>query len=349
MPKKKTARKRKLSRTAPPKRKTAKREAIVPKKRSSARKRKLRIAEMHWGYPPIIGGVETHLAMMLPIMVDWGHEVYLLTGSAEGFKVKYTDDGVHIRRSPFMDLNWLFKRGLMGIENDVTKLYTSFINEAKPDIMHVHNMHYFSKPHVRLLEEMCQKKGIPLVLTAHNVWDDVLYLDLTRNIRWDHIIAVSHYIRKELIGAGCDEDQVTTVHHGVDTSVFKPNASTTSTYKNYPQLKGKQIIFHPARMGIAKGCDVTIKAFSIIRKTFPNAMLVMAGSKNIIDWGASQQKDIAYFVDLIRHYGMEEHILIDAFALEEMPGLYAASDVVVYPSTAMEPSRCSKGSPRSGR
>ncbi len=305
--------------------------------RKKSAKKKLNIAEVHWGYPPIIGGVETHMAMMLPIMAEMGHKVHLLTGAAEGHKVKYNENGVHIRRTPFMDLNWLFKRGLMGLEAEITKMYTSFINESKPDVMHVHNMHYFSKAHIKILDDMCHSKGIPLVLTAHNVWDDVLYLDLTRDIKWDHIIAVSHYIRKELIGAGCSDKKVTTLHHGVDTDTFKPNASTKATYKKYPQIKGRPIIFHPARMGMAKGCDVTIKAFNIVRRTFPDAMLVMAGSKNIIDWGSTQQKDIAYFVNLVKHYKLEDHILIDAYALEEMPGLYAASDVVVYPSTAMEP------------
>lgn len=306
-------------------------------KKASPRRTKLRIAQMHWGYPPIIGGVETHLAMMLPTMAEMGHDVYLLTGSVEGERVFYKEKGVNIRRSPIMDLNWLFERGLHGLNEEIAEKFESFIGEAKPDIMHVHNMHYFSKPHAQALEEACQKRGLPLVLTAHNVWDEVLYLDLVRNIKWDHIISVSHYIRKELIGSGCEDSQVTTVHHGVDTRVFRPGVDTRPTYRLYPQLKGKQVVFHPARMGMAKGCDVSIKAFNIVHRSFPDAMLVLAGTKNIIDWGATQQKDIAYFVDLVKHYKLEKNILIDAYSLDQMPGLYAASDIVTYPSTAMEP------------
>ena len=305
--------------------------------RAAGRRRKLSIAEMHWGYPPIIGGVETHLAMMLPMMAKMGHTIHLLTGSAENQKAEYEDHGVQIRRTPLMDLNWLFKRGLVGLEPELFSLFNSFIDAAKPDVMHVHNMHYFSKPHATMLEEICHTRGIPIVLTAHNVWDEVLYLELTRNINWDHIIAVSHYIRRELIGAGCTDDQVTTIHHGVDTSFFRPDADTRATYRKYPQLKGRKVVFHPARMGIAKGCDVSIKAFNVIKKSFPEAMLVLAGTKNIIDWGATQQKDIAYFVNLIKHYKLEDNVLVDCFSIDQMPGLYAASDVVIYPSTAMEP------------
>ncbi len=304
---------------------------------ASRRRKGLRIAQIHWGYPPIIGGVETHLATMLPVMVKMGNEVHLLTGSVQGVKASYTDRGVRVRRSPLFDLNWLLKRGLIGLNEEIDTLLARFFKAANPDIVHVHNMHYFSKPHAVAVEEMCKKRGVPLVLTAHNVWDELLYLELTRTIAWDHIIAVSHYIRRELIGAGCDDQKVTTIHHGVDTAMFHPDADTRGTYKRHPMLKGRQMVFHPARMGIAKGCDVAIKALTIIRQHFPDVMMVLAGTKNIIDWAVSQQKDIAYFVNLIKYFNLEGNVLVDAYSIEEMPGLYAASDVVIYPSTAQEP------------
>lgn len=66
-------------------------------------------------------------------------------------------------------------------------------------------------------------------------------------------------------------------------------------------------------------------------------MLVLAGSKNIIDWGETQQKDIAYLVRLIKHFRLEKNCLIDAYPLEEMNELYAASDICIYPSSSSEP------------
>ena len=47
-------------------------------------KSKLNISHLHWGFPPIIGGVETHLTIILPQMVKSGHNVSLLTSSVEG-------------------------------------------------------------------------------------------------------------------------------------------------------------------------------------------------------------------------------------------------------------------------
>jgi glycosyltransferase involved in cell wall biosynthesis len=240
-------------------------------------------------------------------------------------------------REPIMDLNWLAHRGLEGIEKEVTKTLNKFVDTFKPDIMHAHNMHYFSKVHALTLEKISIKKGIPIFLTAHNTWDDLVCWDLSTRIKWTHIVAVSHFIERELIGLGCSHRDITTVHHGIDERMFKPGIDTAGVYKKYPKLKGKKVFFHPARMGLAKGCDVAIKALRLVKYRVPNVVLVLAGTKNIIDWALSQQKDIAYIVKLVDNFKLRDNVIIDSYSLEEMPGLYAVSDVCIYPSTVSEP------------
>lgn len=298
---------------------------------------KLNIAQLHWGFPPIIGGVETHLTIILPQMVRMGHRVSLLTGSAEDVRGRYQYEGVSIRRTPLMDLNWLYKRGLEGLEDEVSQIFSAFLEEIKPDVIHAHNMHYFSKTHTRILERLAKERGVPLILTAHNVWDDILFLELTHKVDWAHIIAVSHFIKKEIIGVGIDDRKITVVHHGVDEEKFHPRISPAGILAKYPQLKNRKVIFHPARIGLAKGCDTSIKALNLVKDKYPDVILVLAGSKNIIDWGETQQKDIAYMVNLIRHFKLEKNVLIDVYSLEEMRELYVVSDVCLYPSSVGEP------------
>ena len=300
-------------------------------------KRKLSIAHLHWGFPPIIGGVETHLTILLPTLAGMGHDLNLLTGSIEGAKGEYSYKGAGISRHPVMDLNWLAKRGVNGLADELNTVFKNFVEKARPDIIHAHNMHYFSKMHTNTLRNLAKKKSIPLILTAHNVWDDNLFLDLTKKTKWTHIIAVSHFIKREIIGAGYNHKDITVIHHGIDEDAYSPGIKPAAAYRKYPMLKGKKVIFHPARMGLAKGCDVTIKAFRLIRNRFPNTMLILAGTKNIIDWSLSQQKDIAYMVNLIKSLRLKDSVLIDSYALEDMPALYAASSVCVYPSTSSEP------------
>jgi len=301
------------------------------------KKSKLSIAHLHWGFPPIVGGVETHLSIILPQMARLGHRVSLLTGTAEGSRARYKYEGVNIYRIPIMDLNWLYKRGLEGIRDEVHSVFSSFLKNSRPDIIHVHNMHYFSKAHAEAIQDLAKERKIPLILTAHNAWDDLLFLELTHQIDWTHIIAVSHFIKKEIIGIGIDDRRITVIHHGIDQRKFHPKVDTTKIFKKYPQLKNKNIVFHPARIGLAKGCDISIKAINLVKEKYPNIMLVLAGSKHIIDWGVTQQKDIAYLVHLIKHFRLQKNCLIDAYSLEEMKELYAASDICVYPSSSGEP------------
>ena len=300
-------------------------------------KKKLNIVHLHWGFPPIIGGVETHLTIILPEMVKQGHKVSLLTGSVEGVDELYDYEGATIHRTPIMDLNWLAKRGLAGLEEEVHQVFKTFLETTKADIIHAHNMHYFSPVHAHTLAALAKEKGIPVIMTAHNVWDDVLFMDLTQKVEWTHIIAVSHFIKKEIIGIGVDDRKITVIHHGIDEDKFNPSVNPKNILKKYPQLKGKKVIFHPARIGMAKGCDVSIKAINLVKRIHPDVMLVLAGSKNIVAWVGTQQKDIAYFMKLIKHFDLKDNILIDCYTLDEVSQLYAVADVCLYPSSGCEP------------
>jgi glycosyltransferase involved in cell wall biosynthesis len=299
----------------------------------------MKIAMLHWGFPPIIGGVETHLVFLMPELVKMGHKVSLLTGSADGCPEHFKFKGTDVLRSKFYDLNWLFKSNFQEVDENVDEITWSFLKKCDPDIIHAHNMHYFSRYHVRILEQYALKHKIPLVLTAHNVWKDKLFLDLTCKVAWDRIISISHYIKRELMAVGFPEDKIDVVHHGIDSRVFSPRKPAKKIFRDHPELRGKKkIIFNPARMGISKGCDITIEAFRLVKNKFPDAALLMSGSRNIIDWGLSQNKDIAFFVSLIKHLKLEDSVYINSFSLEdEMPELYRLAKVVVYPSTSEEP------------
>lgn len=296
----------------------------------------MKIAMLHWGFPPIIGGVETHLSILGPELVKRGYKVSLLTSNAEKAKKKDSWQGMKIRRTPLMDLNWLYERGVIDLGEDIQTTFKEFLDEALPDIIHVHNMHYFSKIHAKAIEEEAKGRRLPLLLTAHNSWDDLQCLDLTSHINWDHVIAVSRFIKREVCSFGVDSDRVTVIHHGIDSERFK-NVNVEDIYRKYPRVRGRRVIFHPARMGLGKGCHTSVKAFRLIKKEIPDALLVLAGTKRIIDWGNVQQKDIAYILHLIKDFGLEEDVLIEVFSREEVAELYHIAEFSIYPSFLPEP------------
>ena len=114
-------------------------------------KKSLSIAHLHWGFPPVIGGVETHLTILLPTFISMGHAASLLTCSFEGCPGEDDYKGVKITRAPIMDLNWLYKRGLDGIQSEVEEVFNEFVDKNKPDILHAHHRHYFSSVPAKLL------------------------------------------------------------------------------------------------------------------------------------------------------------------------------------------------------
>jgi hypothetical protein len=47
---------------------------------------KLNIAHLHWGFSPIIGGVESYLAIHLPTFAEREHKARLMTYSVRALK-----------------------------------------------------------------------------------------------------------------------------------------------------------------------------------------------------------------------------------------------------------------------
>ncbi|MBE3587947.1 MAG: glycosyltransferase family 4 protein [Thermoanaerobacteraceae bacterium] len=300
----------------------------------------MRIAMLHWAFPPIIGGVESHLTMLCPELVRSGCQVSLLTGSSPADEEYCTWRGIKIRRSPLMDLNNLDRKTIRARSGDIRQLIDDFIQQAHPDLIHAHNMHYFSPEHLDALLEVKSRRGIPLVLTAHNVWSDSLWKEMCRRAAgWDAVIAVSHYIKQELIRDGYPEDKITVVHHGIDLGRFTPptEAEREKALDKYPELKGRRVIFHPARMSLDKGCHISIRALKLIKEQFPGAMLVLAGTEKTVDWHGRQPEEVSYILGLIRDLKLENNVLIRFFPWDEMPWIYRAAEICIYPSCFEEP------------
>jgi len=295
------------------------------------------VAQIHWGFPPTIGGVETHLSIMCPEMVRLGHRTSVFTASIEGESDRVEYRGVQVYRSPVMDLNRFLGARPSFSSGEIEKALVDFLDETKPDVIHAHNMHYFTRIHPDVLAGEAGRRKIPLVLTAHNMWDESICLDLTSGFPWDHIIAVSHFIKKELMGAGVGGEKVTVVHHGIDTDKFRRVDDLEPLYEKYPECRGRKVIFHPARISLGKGGDISIKAAALVKEQYPDILLILAGSGRIIDWDEHMEGDMAFMSHLVEVHGLKDNLYIDTFSIDQMAELYNLSEVCVYPSTAHEP------------
>ena len=302
----------------------------------------MRVMQLHWAFPPIIGGVESHLAMLGPEMVKNNCRVSLLTGSAAGSPDEEWYEGMYVRRTPLMDLNGLTPEMMVRRSGEIRRELEGFVDQVRPDLIHAHNMHYFSPVHADVLYEIKRSRRIPLVLTAHNVWadNDRTWQEMNRRaFYWDAVIAVSHFIKRELVRAGYEEERISVVHHGIDLARFGPATERDRERigEVYPGLAGRRVIFHPARMSLDKGCHISVKALELVRREFPEVLLVLAGTGNTVDWGSQQPGQVRVILDLIDKLGLKDHVLVRFFAWEEMPLMYKAAEFCVYPSCFEEP------------
>ncbi|NPV28873.1 MAG: glycosyltransferase family 4 protein [Firmicutes bacterium] len=300
----------------------------------------MKVAMLHWAFPPVIGGVETHLVLLGPELVKRGWQVDLLTGTCGGKREEFYWEGMRVRRTPLMDLNSLSPASIQARRQEIAEEITSFLEQSSPDLIHAHNMHYFSPVHAQILGEFKVHAGVPLLLTAHNVWEDRLWEEMLWCAgQWDGIIAVSSYIKKELAASGYPEDRITVVHHGIDLNRFPPADSEAQerAREKFPQLKGKRVIFHPARMSFAKGSHLAVQALKEVKKAFPEVLLVLAGTEQTVDWDRVRDREVAQIMALVEKLELAGHVFVRFFSWEEMPAMYQAADVCIYPSCFEEP------------
>jgi glycosyltransferase involved in cell wall biosynthesis len=139
------------------------------------------------------------------------------------------------------------------------------------DIIHAH----FTLPQGLLgliLKHICQK---PLVVTVHG--SDITIQSKKEYLRpiskWvlegaDRVVAVSAFLKEEVIKLGVDPSRVEVVYGGVD---IPKDATTTSATS-----PGATITFIGA-MVPQKGVDVLLKAFGKVKEKVPEARLVIVG------------------------------------------------------------------------
>jgi glycosyltransferase involved in cell wall biosynthesis len=83
----------------------------------------------------------------------------------------------------------------------------------------------------------------------------------------DYFIAVSKFIRDELLSNGCPEEKVLLHYIGVDTNYFAQDLN----------IHREETILYVGRLVEYKGCHDLIKAIYIVQKKVPNVKLVIIG------------------------------------------------------------------------
>lgn len=284
----------------------------------------VRLALLHWTWPPTSGGVETHLSDLARFLVGLGARVTVITGEPRPELV----DGGEVVRLPELDLERVrADSGLRG--PDAARRFrvalATILESRRVNVVHGHNLHHFSPGPALALDDLRATLGLRLFHTFHETWPDVLASNPVY-AGWDGNFAVSAHVRDQCASLLGFTPQLARL--GVDTQRFRPVERSEN---------GQLRILHPARVLPWKGVDLSVAMLGLLRDHGIGASLVITDTQRIADWHGELDAYRRKVVELAIERDVLDRIEFVTPRLDEMPALYATADIVVYPTIGEEP------------
>jgi glycosyltransferase involved in cell wall biosynthesis len=136
-----------------------------------------------------------------------------------------------------------------------------------------------------------------------------------------------------------------TIANGVDTKFFtKTNNRSLQDIRNKLGLNNKKIVLFVGRITPEKGVHLLIAAMAIVKKVFPEAVLILIGPDFLTPVSARLKTDLIYqqferlkknyrdhLSDLISRHGLDV-VRLGLTPQAELINFYSLADVVVLPS-----------------
>ena len=243
-------------------------------------------SDLHY---PTINGVATFSRNLARGMAARGHEVVVIAPSQTGRRCKEIDDNYVIVRTDSVPFPFY--------QNFRISLYPALevkkiINDFDPDIIHIQMLLGIGQATMRY----GNKLGIPIVSTNHampeNLMDNLkLLAPVSRPINYmlksygarfhskaDVITMPTQSAIDMFLG---DIDKIKTpiipVSNGIDLSRFSPDRASDDVYERFDIPKDAPIISYVGRLDAEKHLPVLVRAFVRVKKTIPNAHLLIVG------------------------------------------------------------------------
>lgn len=276
----------------------------------------MRVLHIYKGYPPILGGIEGHVATVARGQARRGHQVTVLTTRPGGLGTRTTiEDGVEVIRAgaPMTARSTPL----------APTLATSFLRARRQvDVVHVH----LPFPPGELLGLLPGRKPI-LIASYHSDivkqrWIGALWRPWQRRllVRADRVLVASHAYRarsRQLVAPA----RTAIVPYGIDLQRFEPDTEPTrAAAARWRERFAGPIVLFVGRLRYYKGIEHLIDAASRIA----DAQVLIVGSG---PEGERLRRRAAAGSAASRI-----HFLGD-ISDDELPALYAAADVFVLPST----------------
>jgi glycosyltransferase involved in cell wall biosynthesis len=201
---------------------------------------------------------------------------------------------------------------------------------VRHDINLIHGHDHKSDLFAYLLRRWLWRRQLTVVSTAH-AWvmlglKGELYrrLDLSLMRRFDHLIAVSHATKDEMVDAGVPASLISVIHNGIDTEAWSPRR-TVGTLRDELRLgQAFPVIGYVGRIMPEKDLATWLRAAALLARKFPSARFVLAG----------EGKDSAtcnQLKQLAAELGIADRTYFLGYRSDLLP-VYAAFDIFVLSS-----------------
>lgn len=162
-----------------------------------------------------IGGAETHVAMLAPLLQKNGNNVIVVSGGGQL-------------------ANDLARRGIkqiflpLRLSTDLAAFLLRFIiKKYNIDLIHAHSAA------AGITAVKCKIKympWLPVIYTAHGIFGNAKEKIL---LKCDKIITVSQFVYKKAIEVGSDPSKTKTIYNGIDTQKFSPKHNKSFLREKY--------------------------------------------------------------------------------------------------------------------
>lgn len=151
------------------------------------------------------------------------------------------------------------------------------------DINLIHAHDYKTDLFAYFLRLWLRHQHLTLVSTAH-AWvmfglKGELYrrLDLLLMRRFDHLIAVSHATKKEMVDAGVPVDLVSVIHNAIDTETWSACRVTSTLRDELAIDPSAPVVGYVGRIMPEKDLDTWLRAAALVAKQHPSVQFVLVG------------------------------------------------------------------------
>jgi glycosyltransferase involved in cell wall biosynthesis len=181
-----------------------------------------------------------------------------------------------------------------------------------------------------LLRRWLWPRHITLLSTAH-AWvmlglKGEIYrrLDLSLMRRFDHLIAVSHATKEEMVQAGIPSNLISVIHNGIDTDTWSQSQVRVSMRDVIGLGNAFPVIGYVGRIMPEKDLETWLRAAALVSQEYPEARFVLVG----------EGKDNSYLTqlkELAAELGIAERTYFPGYRSDLLP-VYASFDLFLLSS-----------------